>query len=109
MDAGPFETVDQAIHRGHAFFAGRGVEARPNGETYTVRMCGRYAIAPSRADAWATMGEVLSADIEAALWYEWRQVDKKAKEPYARLPWSRQSAATHHGSLMLIIAGDLVP
>jgi putative SOS response-associated peptidase YedK len=30
-------------------------------------MCGRYAIAPSRNDAWATMGELLGARIEEML------------------------------------------
>lgn len=30
-------------------------------------MCGRYAIAPSRADAWASVGELLEAHIAASL------------------------------------------
>ena len=30
-------------------------------------MCGRFAIAPTRGDAWASVGELLGADIEAML------------------------------------------
>ncbi|MGH8528852.1 MAG: SOS response-associated peptidase, partial [Nevskiales bacterium] len=30
-------------------------------------MCGRYAIAPSRADAWASVGDLLGAGIQAML------------------------------------------
>lgn len=30
-------------------------------------MCGRYAVAPTSADAWASAGEILGGDIEAAL------------------------------------------
>lgn len=67
MSVGPFETVEQAIDRAYAFFAGRGLEESDKADTYTVRMCGRYAIAPARGEAWAAMGELLGPGIEAML------------------------------------------